>query len=790
MSDTNDKVLIEVAKAQEAKEQAELKKIEEEKKEAQSYAKSYVNAEKYWYYYNATDDGKNATINTSSIICPKTDKSANGSDEKKVDGYIGGVKENFIKMYNREKTTAPILIGEKNFSNQAGVLSTFINISFLGEEGNWNIINTKNSNYIVSLETDDEGAGQKITINLIDKDFNELDKYINTAIKQGQKSTNDDDPDPKQILTSASITNDGKKMTEEEYKSLRELRFNPTYDGDYAKTLIDDYNAALIAMESDPANKDPTHRKMLGDEIKKQYEDAMQNSRTNIDYISICDAGNGDDKEAIVPNLKVKFGYSDENYEGEDWNGGNEYKDYISSKDSNARWNSYKSENTIVDLNDNVDRANNLTFEYINQTKLDSPEYKFYITGVKSNVTQSGISYEISAMSVPRIELSRFRMVARNAIYKGTPKKILYTLFNMFNSNPDSDIKLLWIDKRKIREENVAGEKVDVSECVQHIEDGNATGVDALKITEKSIKKISIHLGNSYDENNGVWDPTKNEYKRGDALPNAESSKRKRLRTISMASVFDEICAQCPPYKNDAEAVNSDIIVKNADGDETKVKSTVGSAVNRMAWRSIGKIKSNGKEYYLVGFYYNEPSYYKYVRVYNWGPAAKSTVVKSLSVESENEFALLSVQKTIGKDSKVTVGDGYSREITFGTSDLFKNGFEGTYNFYSVADQDCVKNAYAQCNYKGEMQIVGDPGYAFGNVLTPYSYPIYISVDVLKNNGTENALAQHYSSGYYVVTNIKHSISTSGYTTTLGIMSYPGLIKQIYDGPPCSTKKK
>ena len=96
--------------------------------------------------------------------------------------------------------------------------------------------------------------------------------------------------------------------------------------------------------------------------------------------------------------------------------------------------------------------------------------------------------------------------------------------------------------------------------------------------------------------------------------------------------------------------------------------------------------------------------------------------------------------------------------------------------------------------------MLGDPFYNFDKYVTPYCYPIYIDfkipmseIEIKKrysnkkdsfeaNEEAINATSagySHFMSGFYVITDIEQNISENGYLTTLGVMSYPNIAKDI-----------
>ena len=301
-------------KKEEEKNKEETNKKNDEIKNQEKYAYSYKKAKEKWYYYNSTVNGIGASINGNSIIHPKS------SNEKQVDGQIGFVSKNFIRVNGKRVNEAsgvvegsPTILTEKQYSNQSGVLSTYIKLSFLSDDpvNPWKEISTRDNKYIMSLEINDDGGGQKATINLIDRDFNEIDSYINKAIELGQQKKEIKYSD---IANSASITTkNGGKLDAETIKSYHEIKFIEGVDGEYAKKIIADYEEYKKNLSSNSEKiKDTSSVKTMLEENEQHVKELLYNSRTNMDYISIVTG----DNEPINTNLKIKFGYSDENYSG------------------------------------------------------------------------------------------------------------------------------------------------------------------------------------------------------------------------------------------------------------------------------------------------------------------------------------------------------------------------------------------------------------------------------------------------------------------------------------------
>jgi hypothetical protein len=675
-----------------------------------------------------------------------------------------------------------------HFSNFTSVNSSYIKVDFKSGNGSgdWVSIDTKQMNsYIVGLSSDNQGGVQKITLELFDRDFNVLDGYINNAIKFSQ-STN---------IVNTEAQDDINSTVESKYKNdiieIRKENESGTAT-EYIKSLdkqIIDLNIKISNLTSHSGGKSDTT------EWKNQMNTLILKRRASLSTPPTIDIEKTpENKSGIVPNLKITFGYTDENYNTKQWEtAGTSYNSSIKSSKSDSRWQEGKdidysnssSENTDVTR----DAISNFTHE--NQSTIRTPTFTLFITGLKSSVSSSGIHYTIEAMEIQELELLNYRVVERYTTLKGTPKDIMHYFMNAFNDGgiSDSNIRLIWADKVPIYEEKDFPEenkKID-NNASDDSADGKDNAVSESSTTDANdipIKEISISLGGKNAEENGYWDGTR--------FIGATSFK-------SISSLFDDYCNACPRAPDYSSVITKDSTQKDEKGNDIPIQNSMDFSTRKMGWRVMKKLpiykkKDNGEEdketiigyTTYIGFYYIKPKKFEFIRRYVWGNGSYgNTVVKNISLETENEYGLLSAQTTIDSVKNVTKRKIFSlgvesqipiQQQTDKSGKLINNSYKN-----EIATSGAF-SAYENCVYRGTMTVIGDPSYMFGEVLLPYEYPIYIDI-LIKGSSSDGESSRitrhHYSSGFYVVTGIKHDISTSGYVTTLSVMTYPGIENQI-----------
>ncbi|WP_413854802.1 hypothetical protein, partial [Candidatus Ruminimicrobium bovinum] len=312
------------------------------------------------------------------------------------------------------------------------------------------------------------------------------------------------------------------------------------------------------------------------------------------------------------------------------------------------------------------------------------------------------------------------------------------------------------------------------------------------ELSQDNRKLITLSLGGEEAKNN--YDES--------ALKDKKTISSKSYKSIS--SLFSSYTSQCPPlkiytpkgtktkvgdksvdtFKTDDEDITKEYTVYDEDGSEVTTSVESISTMRKMEWVILGA--SGDKT--VVGFRYSKPFYPKYLRRYCWGNGnASQHCVKNLSVQNTSEFGMLNMAVIAGTD-KVNILEN-SRSYDGGGANVNKNfSTITTSNFFPkfanvVALTPNERNSLADKMVngikRGTLEVLGDPSLRFEKEFAPYSYPIYLDVKLQNESAWSGNVSytQSQLSGYYVISKITHNISASGYTTTLEIMSYPGIEK-------------
>ena len=279
---------------------------------------------------------------------------------------------------------------------------------------------------------------------------------------------------------------------------------------------------------------------------------------------------------------------------------------------------------------------------------------------------------------------------------------------------------------------------------------------------------------------------------------------------------MNEFCALCPSKKD----YSMEEPKKAHDRDGNEIKTDDKSSVSNLTWLTAKSQDDKDKNIYII-FYYRKIRKQRCIKRYIWGPANPyKSIVKDLQIENNNEFAMMSsvtsssfdgtgkivLSTEINTKNSNTNSNQEKNEIanTVNTREKLKagDGFSTDYIAGSIEQSDKINTALANCMYSGTMTILGDPAMEFNLEIQPYTYPIYIEVLVPINdaywdkeindkfkkydniyhgvklvNGSNQKV--HEMTGFYVITSIEHDISTSGYTTTLGVSRYPNIEKDV-----------
>ena len=477
-------------------------------------------------------------------------------------------------------------------------------------------------------------------------------------------------------------------------------------------------------------------------------------------------------------NLGIIFGYSETNPKLTQENGTNYLSDRASkdenyTKAGNTRYlkNSTKNQRThrwwetSVEESDDHNRTLSDRVNSSNQTTIRTELVKTLITGYQTEFSSAGIYYTIKAIEVSQSELSKYKIYQRYTNIKGTPSEVLYTVMNMVNGifdNEEEGIKL-YID-----ESCRNGKDVVIEDYEKEEESKDEDNVN--KIQEP--KQVQISLG-SKDALSMYQDDLSQGLKEEISFKNVKKPKLYK----SVLSILNDLKAIMPPKVVDS-GLMKDVIVTDQDGNSVKAIQKQ-NAYRRFTYG----VQMDGKKV-KVYFYYQQPTKFKRIRKYEWGPAnGKHSVITNVDIKTDNEYALLTSMSTVTeKGASVISRDGYGTEALKNKdvkyADYIAQPGEST-------PLEKIAYAYSQALYKGSITIMGDPFYCFDKFVQPYTYPIYLDFRLpvsqsWSNSSNTNKIGySHFMSGFYVVTKITHDINDSGFRTILEVMSYPNITNDV-----------
>lgn len=513
-----------------------------------------------------------------------------------------------------------------------------------------------------------------------------------------------------------------------------------TNDGrDFTKTdlTMSEYiiytNKALNSLKTEISNINNAEKSYI-----KQNADNVEASNNLIQLIEM--------KNEVEPNIRIRFGYTDQNYGG-------------AASGAFARYAENAIELGTKEAQTNNNENVNISYKNRANTKstmIRGPYYNFIITGVQSRISKEGLYYTLSGFSMSSMKFDKFKLVQKFAKLKGTASEILAGLFITFN------------EKLKL-------------------------------VKDTTSIKAPIRLlmdSKAYDYINSYYDNEEVEISLGSESCIGNTTSYKSIR-----SLFNDICSVFPK-KEKIESNNKKIKIMTSDteGNAGEIEKTKTSDLYPLSYYikdgvdihlNDGTIIHKGIE---VIFYYKEPTKSEYCRVYDWG-MTRNTIVKDLEINNKNEYAALASFSMYDKnDKEFTMEDFNNADVgnkltaTNYTNDfiLTNQVLENSNNTARLRLKNAINNSLINSLYEGSITIPGDPFYSFDDNVVPYCYPIKINVwrPSGRKDGSNNEYGRKdssgepvlsYVSGYYVLTSITHSIGLSGYTTTLGIMKYPGI---------------
>ena len=551
-----------------------------------------------------------------------------------------------------------------------------------------------------------------------------------------------------------------------------------------------DFNS-LIKIYDDNSNKigESTLEQILALSVginNTKQENDNEESKYSLAAANYGDVVGTKVSEDMQFNLGIIFGYSETNPKLTQGNSGEERENttgYLSSnaskdedytyagntkyytkdkkKQRTHRWWETSTESSESDNKTLSDRVNSS-----NQTTIRTELVKTLITGYQTEFSSAGIYYTIKAIEISQSELSKYKIYQRYTNIKGTPSEVLYTVMNMVNGifdNEEEGIKL-YID-----ESCRNGKDVVIEDYEKEEESKDEDNVN--KIQEP--KQVQISLG-SKDALSMYQDDLSQGLKEEVSFKNVKKPKLYK----SVLSILNDLKAVMPPKVVDS-GLMKDVIVTDQDGNSEKAIQKQ-NAYRRFTYG----VQVDGKKV-KVYFYYQQPTKFKRIRKYEWGPAnGKHSVITNIDIKTDNEYALLTSMSTVTeKGASVISRDGYGTEA-LKNKDVKYADYIAQPGESTPLEQ--IAYAYSQALYKGSITIMGDPFYCFDKFVQPYTYPIYldfrlpVSQSWSNSSNTENKIGySHFMSGFYVVTKITHDINDSGFRTILEVMSYPNITNDV-----------
>lgn len=646
-----------------------------------------------------------------------------------IDAEIAKRSIDTMPMYGEESNvTYQQFLDINNYYDLYTINTPYILLKFKGDGGKYYTIDSVKTPFIKSLNVKDNGA-RTFEINLYDRDFNSLLKV------RDDKGNVTEEKTIEEILIECLGSN-SQEVTVPEDSEIKYMKLKEDTFGNVAgfKDAKGEKKGNLI-IQYGYTDYNPAVEELFS---KKQREE-MAAAATG----AYARLGGSKDGTIYGTRKKSSSGYSGIAEDGR--------------KTRGERW-----WETSTDASTETNRTIMNQVNSSNNSTIRSTLTQCIITGYETRFSEGGIYYSIKAIEFSDSKLTAYKIFQRHTNLVGTPKELMYMTMNIIEGLfKDNGLKILYCG--------------DVSDIIEPTEiDQNG---------ETVVKQYQLNLGNL--EARSMYKKDGDEVKLS-LVEEIKGEKKNNVRYKSVKSLISELCAIMPPYE---EKRSNEVKVTDEEGNTTEAVAAQ-KTYRRMTYAYIDNI---------IYLYYQRPQKVKSIRRYNWGPAnAKKTVVKNIDIKTQNEFSLLSSMKFITKE-KTDSGYIYKENIITrdgvqvtknGKVDV-NNGIEGADylpNGFTSADDTKkeISMAYAQALYKGKLTILGDPFYNFGKFLQPYSYPIFIDLKLPRTeyNGNRNDWDKksgysHYLSGFYVVTGIEHSLSTSGFITTLDVMSYASLPKDV-----------
>lgn len=767
------------------------------------------NHEQAAYYVNVEKVEEEEIADTEGIENLDTEEQVDWEEVKK---FVNKWSFNYTANQNiKEQDIRDV----KNYYDFYSGMTPFVEIYFRDnyceeikdEKGNvkeiklkWNVINSIDHPYIKSLKVEDKGV-KKAQIQLFDKDFASYQFGILKAFDDTGSKNNVvyslDTLIKRSLMTPELKTGEQKRETyNEQSEETQDLQEEYLKISEYSKTMGPGNLRIRFGYCDD---NQPIPKDSNDNEISKYF-------KTN--YI-LQDPGNDDRRTHRWWDVKAN---KPEDANTFSW----KHKINNNKLDSGeTKLVTQTAEIVAIDNNKTI-VADAVKRRSPNSTTKLSYVNEYMIVGYKSSLKSNGIFYDIDAIEVKNVEVMRKRFLQRYAEITTYPLEILYILMHIFNENNDgkiidSGIKLLFMNEDNYFKNNPANgfnmsfdfsnlKKEDIAE-LSDVKDTvyaykNKGGV----IFDEYLKKATLSFGGET------------------ALANYSNSAEEKRPSVykSVESLMNEFCALCPSKKD----YSDDEPKKAHDKDGIEIKTEDKSSVSGLTWLTAKSKDDKDKNIYII-FYYKKIRKQQCIKRYIWGPANPyKSIVKDLQIENNNEFAMMSSvtsstfdgsgniilsSKENTKNSNINSKQEMKEIVsTVNTREKLKagEGFSTDYIAGTIEQGDKINTALANCMYTGTMTVLGDPAMEFNLEIQPYTYPIYIEVLVPINDAywdkeINNKFKEyddiyhgvklvsgsnqkvHEMTGFYVVTSIEHNISSSGYTTTLGVSRYPNIEKDV-----------
>jgi len=249
-------------------------------------------------------------------------------------------------------------------------------------------VSNNNNNFFVSMSIEDSGSFKRLTLTLIDRTFTTLAGYIHDAIETGNGNVS--------VFEKSEIS-----ASERRRKAL---------EGSKEVTLASGTNLTFLAPES----------KKVKNNLMISYGYHIENNTPSPFFNK---EGSSTSSNSTTERQKDYWGAASHR-----WTSANTW-----SKDSQN------------EKEESVNPGNVL--QYLkHQTTEKIPPQEYFMTELETTLTNTGMIYTIKATNTEAFELNNLKFMQQYTNLRGTPKRLLASLMNVFNSSEDAPAKLVWYD--------------------------------------------------------------------------------------------------------------------------------------------------------------------------------------------------------------------------------------------------------------------------------------------------------------------------------------------------------